>query len=606
MKINNIKKYLKQIIALILLFLFISRLLELQIIQIIFLLIFFIMIFLLYMIHIMVINYYNEVNKSEKEVQNNKLFEKKINSNSEKYRKLSKKNKELLLEVMKLDEMFYEIINNYGDILYIMNDKHEYEVVNNKFLNFFDLEKESIIGKTNRVLKRNCYSSEMVKIELKQNEDLINGKIANSNFIKTIVNCFGEKLEIDFTKISFNYNNRKYILGILVDITEQINKENEYNNIIIDLRDKIIKRNDLLSYFEDFSQLLNKILVADKTDFENLIIDAYDFSFKLLEEADSGSVYIFENEKVRYLKTDGYDMDKLNSAEIPKERFLKDIKLDSHIEKNLKASDIFITDEGFESNKISESIRIPLVNKKNVIGSMSFDIMKDSNKNFSENSIVLMNTVTKFIDIIISLTLIEFTEASYERNMIRALLNMLEIHDEYTNNHSDNVAFLARKLGERLDLPKEDIERLYWAGIVHDIGKIEIPSAILNKKERLTNEEFNQIKQHPVTGYEALSSLDSLRDIAKYVRHHHERVDGNGYPDGLKDDEIPFISKILTVVDAWDAMISERVYRKPLSIERAVIQLKNNAGTQFDTLVVNEFIKFLFYEKIIGEEIFNS
>ena len=606
MKINNIKKHLKQIIALILLFLFISRLLNLQIVQIIFLLIFSIIVLLLYVMHIMVIDYGKEANKIEKEFQNNKLFENKINSNSEKYRKVSKKNEELLLEVMKLDEIFYEIINNYSDILYIMNDKQEYEVVNNKFLEFFDLEKESIIGKTNRVLKRNCYSSELFKIEFNQNEDLINGKIVNSNDIRTIGSCYGEKLEIDFTKISFNYNNRKYILGILIDITEQINKENEYNNIIIDLRDKIIKKNDLLSYFEDFSQLLNKIVVADKTDFENLIIDAYDLSFKLLEEADSGSVYIFENEKVRYLKVDGYDIDKLNNAKIPKERFLKDIKLDSHIEINQKVSDIFINDDGFESNKISESIRIPLVNKKNIIGSMSFDIMKDSNKKFSKNSVVLMNTITKFIDIIISLTSTEFNEVSYERNMIRALLNMLEIHDEYTNNHSDNVAFLARRLGERLDLSKEDIERLYWAGIVHDIGKIEIPSTILNKKERLTNEEFNQIKQHPVIGYEALSSLDSLKDIAKYVRHHHERVDGNGYPDGLKDDEIPFISKILTVVDAWDAMISERIYRKPLSIEKAVIQLKNNAGTQFDTLVVNEFIKFLFHEKIISEEIFNN
>ncbi|MDM8535068.1 HD-GYP domain-containing protein, partial [Clostridiaceae bacterium HSG29] len=240
------------------------------------------------------------------------------------------------------------------------------------------------------------------------------------------------------------------------------------------------------------------------------------------------------------------------------------------------------------------------------IGSMSFDIMKSSKRKFSENSIVLMNSITQLINIIISLISNEFKDELYEESMIKVLLNTLEIHDEYTTNHSSDVAVLAKKLGIKLELPKKDIERLYWAGIVHDIGKIEVPYEILNKKDRLTVGEYELIKSHPVIGYEALSSLESLKDISIYVKHHHERIDGDGYPDALKGDEIPYISKILTVVDSWDAMTSKRPYREPLTIKEAVDQLKKNSCKQFDGQIVNVFLKLLYDENLINEKLYNE
>jgi HD-GYP domain-containing protein (c-di-GMP phosphodiesterase class II) len=604
MKSSEIKKCSLIVFIFIFLFSFVFNAFDFESFQIFLFVLLTLSFFLLYLMHKRAIRYNLMVNGIEKEDKDIEIFEKIKIDNENEFDELNKKNEKLLSTVSQLDEMFYEIINNYSSVIYVMNDKQEFEVVNNEFLNFFDLEKEVVIGKTCKILMRTVFTSEDYEIEYSQNLDLINGKTDNIRFIKKFNNYFSEDVYLNYNKIVFNYNDRKYILGISTNITDQITKEKDYNNIIIDLRNKFIKKNNLLSYFEEFEMLLSKAAVANEEEFENLIIDIFDFSIKLMEEADCGSVYIFENDVVKYLKAYGYNIDELNNAKIPKERFLKNLVNDPHIEVNYGPSDLFIEDENFYSKKISESIRIPLIYSKNIIGSISIDINR--NKKFSESSILLMNTISKFNNIVISLILGKFTKKSFEKNMIKALLNMLEIHDEYTNDHSDNVAILARKLAIRLDLVKEDVERVYWAGITHDIGKIEISSEILNKKGKLTVEEFDKIKMHPVIGYEALSSLESLKDISEYVLHHHERIDGNGYPDGLKGDEIPYISKILTVADSWDAMTSERPYRKPLSLKNAVKQLRENTGTQFDSLIVNEFIKLLYSDKVIDEEISNN
>ncbi|MTI71666.1 MAG: HD-GYP domain-containing protein [Firmicutes bacterium] len=177
--------------------------------------------------------------------------------------------------------------------------------------------------------------------------------------------------------------------------------------------------------------------------------------------------------------------------------------------------------------------------------------------------------------------------------MIVSMINMLEIHDSYTKNHSKNVADLSAKIAEKMGLSKERVDKAYWAGIIHDIGKTLIPYEILNNKEKLTDEEYNIIKKHPVYGYETLRDSKELRNVARYVKHHHERWDGIGYPDGLKKEEIPLISQILTVADTWDAMTSNRSYRKALSKEIAVEEIKKNKGTQFSPRVVDVFLNKL-------------
>jgi len=128
---------------------------------------------------------------------------------------------------------------------------------------------------------------------------------------------------------------------------------------------------------------------------------------------------------------------------------------------------------------------------------------------------------------------------------------------------------------------------------VNDIGKMLIPLEVLNKEGKLSDSEYELIKEHPVFGSNALKSSKSLKHIAKYVRHHHERVDGKGYPDNLFDGEIPVESKILCLVDTWDAMTRNRSYRKALSKEVAKKELIKNKGKQFDEKLVDHFIKFI-------------
>lgn len=157
-------------------------------------------------------------------------------------------------------------------------------------------------------------------------------------------------------------------------------------------------------------------------------------------------------------------------------------------------------------------------------------------------------------------------------------------------DHSKHVSNLCYLVGKKLRLNKSDLKDLRLAGLYHDIGKSKIPSSIINKPGPLTKEEWVIMKKHTLHGYEILNNTKEFSKIAKYAKYHHERIDGKGYPEGLKGDEIPLISRIITVVDAYEAMISDRPYRSALSKEQAIEELKKHAGTQFDKNIVEVFI----------------
>ncbi|MGI5846382.1 MAG: HD domain-containing phosphohydrolase, partial [Alphaproteobacteria bacterium] len=174
--------------------------------------------------------------------------------------------------------------------------------------------------------------------------------------------------------------------------------------------------------------------------------------------------------------------------------------------------------------------------------------------------------------------------------IISAFLKLLETHDPYTKDHCSNVAALALQLAKRLKKPGEFSAKLYYAALIHDFGKTIIPKGILNKPEELTDQEYAQIKMHPVYGAEALCQIDQMEEIAAAVRYHHERPDGRGYPAGLKDEEIPLMAKIIVICDSYDAMTNDRPYRKARSHQEALAEIKACAGTQFDPVLVEHFL----------------
>ncbi len=165
---------------------------------------------------------------------------------------------------------------------------------------------------------------------------------------------------------------------------------------------------------------------------------------------------------------------------------------------------------------------------------------------------------------------------------LESVMRILEARDRYTCDHSHNVCAYALKMYEYRYGVGNDYHNLRNAASLHDIGKVGIPDEILHKSDRLTAEEFTIIKRHSEMAEAILKPIDSGNAISKIVRHHHERYDGNGYPDGLSGDDIPLASRIIAIADAYEAMSSDRPYRKALSYEQCLAEVSSHAGSQFD------------------------
>jgi putative nucleotidyltransferase with HDIG domain len=176
-------------------------------------------------------------------------------------------------------------------------------------------------------------------------------------------------------------------------------------------------------------------------------------------------------------------------------------------------------------------------------------------------------------------------------NAVTALAYALEAKDVYTSGHSQRVTEISVAIAKELGLPKESIEKIRLAGLVHDIGKIGVRESVLNKPGSLSEEEYEHVRLHSQTGEHILKPLVGDKEILKAVRHHHERYDGAGYPDGLKGERIPLLARIIAVADTFDAMTSERPYRKALTKEAACAEVERCRGTQFDPEAADAFLK---------------
>ena len=176
---------------------------------------------------------------------------------------------------------------------------------------------------------------------------------------------------------------------------------------------------------------------------------------------------------------------------------------------------------------------------------------------------------------------------------IEILRFTVEAKDAYTRGHSDRVSAYSVLIGEALGLSEDDLKTLKIGGLFHDIGKIGIPDSILLKTDKLDDEEYSEIKNHPAIGAHILSNATIFKDIIPIVKHLHERFDGHGYPGKLKGEEIPYLARIATVADSFDAMTSKRSYRDSLPIDVVKEEIKKNSGTQFDPEIAEVFLKIL-------------
>ncbi len=184
-------------------------------------------------------------------------------------------------------------------------------------------------------------------------------------------------------------------------------------------------------------------------------------------------------------------------------------------------------------------------------------------------------------------------------NAVTALALALDAKDEYTSGHSGRVSEISVVIAKEMAMPENAVEKIRLAGLIHDIGKIGVKEAVLNKPGKLTSEEFEHIKTHPAIGERILKPIVEEREILDMVRLHHERFDGRGYPDGLSGEQIPVGAAIMALADAYDAMTSDRPYRKSLGNSIAVEEIKKGSGTQFTPDVVAAFLRV---EKIIATD----
>jgi putative nucleotidyltransferase with HDIG domain len=183
---------------------------------------------------------------------------------------------------------------------------------------------------------------------------------------------------------------------------------------------------------------------------------------------------------------------------------------------------------------------------------------------------------------------------------MRALTSSIDAKDPYTCGHSERVALLSKRLAEIMGWSKAQAERIYLCGLLHDIGKIGVPEAVLQKPGKLTNIEFDLIKKHPVIGAKIIRGIQEMEDLVPGVLHHHECMDGRGYPGGLKGEAIPIQARVLCVADALDAMTSDRPYRKAMPARLAESEVFRAADTQFDSDLVEAVLKLNFPE-YLGE-----
>jgi len=168
------------------------------------------------------------------------------------------------------------------------------------------------------------------------------------------------------------------------------------------------------------------------------------------------------------------------------------------------------------------------------------------------------------------------------QDVIRSFAQAVELKDFYTRGHSERVAAYACRLGQALGLGSKELDRLHIAGMLHDIGKIGIPDHILNKPGALTEDEYENMKRHSFMGREILGQVGAMSDVTEIIYHHHERMDGLGYPDGLAGDAVPFMARIICLADSYEAMTSNRAYRQSLPLDKVLYTLDRGAGSQWD------------------------
>jgi hypothetical protein len=359
------------------------------------------------------------------------------------------------------------------------------------------------------------------------------------------------------------------------------------------LEDKVKLQTDELKKSKDRLSILYQISrsISSTLELNNILKVILDFSVKT-SGAGRGSIMLLDKKKRIFSIKIPHDKSEKNMDKIT---FAENENTIGWVVKNKKflyiedlENDPYFSKVKIISRQIKQLLIIPIIVEDKVIGvinlentSLNPDII-DLLKSFSEGAAVAINNARLYQKI----------QDSYFE-IVKALAQAIEAKDPYTHGHSERVMQYTVQIAQKLGLPKKEIDSLRYAAILHDIGKIGVRGIVLNNPNGLSSEEYDEIKKHPLVGEGIIKPIELLEPIRPLIRHHHEWYNGKGYPDGLSEGNIPLGARILAVADAYDAMKSDRPYRKALTEETAIQELKRGSGTQFEPKIVEVFLEIL-------------
>ncbi|MEW6325947.1 MAG: HD domain-containing phosphohydrolase [Nitrospirota bacterium] len=237
---------------------------------------------------------------------------------------------------------------------------------------------------------------------------------------------------------------------------------------------------------------------------------------------------------------------------------------------------------------VTSLLSVPMITSGKVLGVINLSD-KEGGGEFSTNDLKLLETIARQAAIALENARLFAEVRELFLSTVKSLASAIDAKDPYTHGHSLRVAYYSAIIADQLQLPAEQREEVYLAAVLHDVGKIAVPESILLKPDSLDEQEWEEMRQHPLHSSEILSKVKQFESIARAVRHEHERYDGTGYPDGLTAEQIPLASRIIAIADAYDAMTTSRSYRQGMAPEQAMHLLVKSAGNQFDPKIFTQF-----------------
>jgi HD superfamily phosphodiesterase len=353
--------------------------------------------------------------------------------------------------------------------------------------------------------------------------------------------------------------------------------------------------------YSKIALIVDSFIDIYKLDNKNFLKKVFDAAFQLIPEAEKGSLFELNGDKYVPIFTNGYDFELLQKLEFSKDEFF--IGFECYDVASIDTYEVYISkrdDSKFSKETLDifkklgtysdfSSLYAPIQVEGINIGLICLENF--SRVGYSKVSKKILKFYAQMISNMYSQIIYREKETSLYHEIVTALVSAIEVKDEYTEGHAKRVREYSCAIAESLKLSNQQINDIDTAALLHDIGKIGIPTEILNKPGKLSTEEYEIIKLHPVYAKKILDNISSFSTIVNITYNHHEHYDGTGYPQGLKGEKIPFEAQIVQLADAYDAMTSERSYRKALSVNEAIEVIRKETGKQFHPEIAKAALK---------------